>query len=654
MKPLISMFWMAALLGAQEPAKPAPEPAKTEAAAPAKEAGESALSGSVDVGYRFRSDVAGNLNAYRTAVNLGEGPKVFGFDLRLTSSTRKYFDKITVFGAGWGGDPYTTGRFNAQKERAYELNVDYKNIAYFNFLPTFANPLLERGIAQTNQGFDVRRKMFDAELRLRPGMRIVPFVAFAQDGGDGRGITSFVQSGNEYPVFARIHDSTKRVRGGASFQFSKFHATLEQGGTWFQDSDASSENQRNLGDRTTPIAGQILTLTNLDEIYRIRGTSIFTRAVATYTPFSWVDLSGQFLYSIPSVDVKYSGKAGGNFVDLATTTFFGSLSDLATGAANQPHSSGALYVELRPLSRVRILDAFSTDRLHVASSVALTEVTGITPQAIAQIGADRFVMNYTRNQTEALVEVTRWLTLRAGYRRVWGDTEVRGPQVTGLQFERGELDQNVVLAGAMVRLGPKFRLNLDAEGGAADRTYFRTSLHDYKKATARARYQAFTSLALTAVYTELDNENPTPGVNYDFKNRQASLGFFWNPNGAKRYSVNGDYTYSAVKSNLGYLLPPFYSAELSRYRDYSNMGTLMIDYSPGGKRAPRLSAGGAYFKSTGSRPTTYAQPVGRLALPLGEHAQFFTEWRYYGMGERIYTFEGFRAHVFQMGLRFLK
>ncbi len=95
-----------ALLGAaQEPPKPAPEPAKPAAeapadpaakaeVAPAKEAGEPLVSGSVDVGYRFRTGIAGNSNAYRTVVDLGEGPKLFGFDLRIQSHTRKYFDKI--------------------------------------------------------------------------------------------------------------------------------------------------------------------------------------------------------------------------------------------------------------------------------------------------------------------------------------------------------------------------------------------------------------------------------------------------------------------------------------------------------------------------------------------------------------------------------
>ena len=655
MKPLILILGLASLLAAQEPAKPAPAAEANPEAAAAAAAGELAMSGSIDLGYRFRSDVAGNADAYRTTVNLGEGPKVFGFDVRIQSPTRKYFDKMTLFGIGWGGEPYTTGRMNVFKERAYDFNVDYKNIAYFNFLPTYANPGLERGILATQQGFDIRRKMFDFDLRFRPGTRIIPFVGFAEDSGDGRGVTNFVAEGNEYPVFARIHDSTKRIRGGVSLQFNTFHATLEQGGTWYKDDDASSNNLRTLGNRTTPIAGQTLSLANLDELYRIRGTSKFSRAHATWSPGSAVNFSGHFLYSIPDIDVKYTGKALGNFVDLATTRFYGSLTDLATAAAKQPRSSAGYAIELHPFSRLRILDSFNTDRLHVASSVALSQVTSITPQALVELGADRFIMNFNRKQIEGLVDVTRWLTLRIGYRMVWGDTQVRAPQVNGLQFEKDTLDQDVILGGAIMHLGRKLRFNFDAEGGSAGSTYFRTSLHDYTKATARARYQAFGSLAFTATYSDLRNENPTPGVKYDFKNRQGSLGFFWNPGGGKNYSVLGDYTYSSLRSDIGIFSLPFYTADASRYRDNANTGTLLFDCSaPGGKFAPRFSVGGSYFKNTGSRPTEYVQPLGRLSLPVAEHAHVFGEWRYYGMSERIYSFEGFRTHVFQIGLRLLR
>ena len=47
---------------------------------------------------------------------------------------------------------------NARKERRYDFNADYRNIAYFNALPSFAKPLIERGIILNERSFDIRRR----------------------------------------------------------------------------------------------------------------------------------------------------------------------------------------------------------------------------------------------------------------------------------------------------------------------------------------------------------------------------------------------------------------------------------------------------------------------------------------------------------------
>jgi hypothetical protein len=38
----------------------------------------------------------------------------------------------------WGGDPYNTVHVNAVKRGTYDFNFDYRDIAYFKFLPSFA------------------------------------------------------------------------------------------------------------------------------------------------------------------------------------------------------------------------------------------------------------------------------------------------------------------------------------------------------------------------------------------------------------------------------------------------------------------------------------------------------------------------------------
>ena len=659
MKLLTVILGIVPLLAAQDPPKPAEQsaPAEKQAeAAPAPaEKSEKNIAASIDFGYRFHSGIAGNYDAYRTAVNLGEGPKVFGFDLRAQGIKNKLFDHVSLFGLGWGGDPYTTARLSIGKERVYDLNFDYKNIAYFNFLPSYANTMLGLGVLRTEVGYDLRHRIYEGQVRFFPGTRFIPYLGFSRDSTGGSGATTYFASTNEYPVASTSSDATTQVRGGVSIELNKFHATFEEGSTSFTAKDNILSNQKNLGDRTTPVLGQQLYLSSLSQIYRTSGDGYFTKILANFTPYSWMDLSGQFLYSKPKINTTYLESATGNFADISTLQFYTSQNAGLAATANQPHSSGAFYLEVRPMRQVRILESYSGDHLTIPSAYVLNQVTSVYTPANPTMGYTRYETTYNRHQTEGVVDVNKWLTLRAGFRNVWGDLTTRAPQVNQTELEQAKLSQNVALAGFQLRIAQKLRGTFDTEIGSAYKSYFRSSLHNYKKGTARIRYQALQSLALTGSASILYNENPTPGVNYDFRNRQVSLGFQWNPNNAKRYSILGDYTFSSLKSQLYFYAPQNGQPELSNYRENAHTGTMLFDYAaPGGKYAPHLSVGGSMFKSSGSRGTTYVQPTARFTMPLQEHASFFTEWRYYGMGETNFVYEGFRSHLFQIGLRLLR
>jgi len=72
----------------------------------------------------------------------------------------------------------------------------------------------------------------------------------------------------------------------------------------------------------------------------------------------------------------------------------------------------------------------------------------------------------------------------------------------------------------------------------------------------------------------------------------------------------------------------------------------------GWKNRFKLSLGGSFFRSAGSRPTQFYQPMARFGIPLGARLQFNTEWRWYALSERYYVYEGFRSHQFTTALRF--
>jgi hypothetical protein len=121
----------------------------------------------------------------------------------------------------------------------------------------------------------------------------------------------------------------------------------------------------------------------------------------------------------------------------------------------------------------------------------------------------------------------------------------------------------------------------------------------------------------------------------------------------KTWDFQGSYTRSTVLSNIFYLAPQNLQPQPSFYRDNEHTITSLLRLnlpSVEGHRS-ELTVGGSVFLSSGSRPSSYFQPLARLTTPLTKKLAFFTEWRYYGYGEVFFVFEGFRSHLVTAGLR---
>lgn len=650
---------------AQTSEAPATTPAAAEAPSPVP-SGESWLTGSIDVGYRWRTDVGGSFNTYRSIVNLGSGPKLLGADFTLTDPQHRAFDQIRVRANSWGDDPYQTVHLDAKKSKLYDFSADYRDIAYFNFLPSYADPLLSRGIVLNEQSFDTRRRLGSFQLDLLPGNWFIPYFAYDRDSGDGTGATTFVSDSNEFPVPNTLRDQTSLYRGGVRFELRRFHATLEQGGTTFKDDQSVFQNPGpnpgsvNFGNVATPIFGQKTDLTSLLAAYGVRGTSIYSKGLFTAEAASWLDLYGQFLYSQPDTNVNYQQTAAGNLLLQSQLLFYTSQQYLVSAAANLPHTSGSLGAEIRPLRRVRIVQNWLTDRLHNASSAASTQTlttTGGISQQMADLLASSLMTNYSQEEIDVFFDATSKLTLRGGYRYVWGDAnDAILPPAGLMSSDQAKLRRNVGIGGVTFRPSQKLTIRTDAEVASSGGSYFRTSLYDYQKVHAQARYQAWTSLNFTADFTLLDNNNPVPGVNYDFRSQQESLSLFWSPLGGKFGDFQGTYTRSTLHSDIGYLVPQTLTQQTSLYRDDAHSATalfnLMLPRVQG--IAPKLSAGGSFFISSGSRATSYYQPLATLWLPVGKKISLFADWRYYGYGEAFYLYEGFRTNLVTAGLRFTR
>lgn len=647
---------------AQSDAKPDAKPDAAQAASTASPvpASESWLTGWIDLGYRWRTDVGGSLDAYRTFVDLGSGPKLLGAEFTLIDPKRRWFDKIRVRAYSWGGDPYQTLHVDAEKSKFYRFSGDYREMAYFDFLPSYADPLLSRGILLNEQSFDTHRKMGNYQLDLFPSKRIIPYFAYERDSGSGTGATAFVTDANQFPLPNTMSDLTSLYRGGVRIELRRFHATLEEGGTTFNDNQNvfQSSTGVNYGNLSTPVLGQITSLSSLLAAYGISGSSAYSKALFTSNVTSWLDVYGQFLYSQPDSNVNYHQSAAGNLLLENPFLFYTSQAYLLSASAKLPHTTGSLGAEQRALHRLRFTESWLTDRMHNAGSATSNDVftNSSSSQQIAAALTSSLVNNYNQAEVDVFYDVTSKLMLRAGYRYVWGEESDAVLPAAGLvSSDQARLRRNVGLAGLRYRPIQKLSLMAEAEIGSSGAADFRTSLYNYQRVRAQARYQVIKSLNFTADFTALLNNNPVAGVNSDYRGQQESLSMFWSP--AQLWNFQGSYTRSTVYSNLSYLDPGTLQILPFTYRDNANSATALFNINlrhaatPAGAMSPKLTAGGSLLTSSGSRPTTYFQPIVTVWLPLTKHVSWFGEYRYYGYGETLYPYENFHASLISTGLR---
>ena len=407
-----------AVTEAKPTAEASPAPADTKPETPADEtpaaegtaaAPESMIRGSVEVGYRFVGDIGGNQDVYRSVVNLGEGPRLLNLDLSLTPSL-KWIDDLTIRANNWGGDPYNTTYIRAGKSEKWRLEADYRNIAYFNSLPSFANPRLETGLLASQRAYDMTRRSTDVQFELLPGNWITPFVGFQHNSGFGRGVTLYVPGVNEFPVPTELDDRTDTWRGGVRIEKSRFHVTLEVGAFSFNDNQRLYENTLNTGNRTAPFLGQQLSLRSLNAAYDINGDALFTRAALTANPTTWLDVFANWVWTGPKITTNYSESAAGTLVQ-GFTNIVPTQALLFDAVAKQPHNRAHAGFEVRPTSRLRIIQSIYTDRMHTASTF------------------DRLEMTYNQNQIEALIDLTDRLSVRGGHRYTWGESRNRAPRL---------------------------------------------------------------------------------------------------------------------------------------------------------------------------------------------------------------------------------
>ena len=130
------------------------------------------------------------------------------------------------------------------------------------------------------------------------------------------------------------------------------------------------------------------------------------------------------------------------------------------------------------------------------------------------------------------------------------------------------------------------------------------------------------------------------------------MSIFWSPHDGKVFSLQGSYSWSALKSDILYLVPALADAgdlELSRQCAHGDRPVQL--------QSGALGGGGAEAHRRRIVVHLLRQPAHQLLSADGEavgagrrSTRRFAEWWYYGYGEAFYPYEGFGAHLVTIGL----
>jgi hypothetical protein len=178
------------------PASPQGSPQSTE--------GEGVNSGNYNIhqtyefGYR-NSDVNGNLANYNTFVSLNSGVRLFeqSLDIRSLNHAGLFFDTLSMYSFGYGGDPNDITRLRIGKNKWYDFRGSFRRDKYPWNYNLFANPLNPASstptlpITNSLHSLYLVRRMSDFDLTLLPQSRVRFRLGYTRNVQEGPSYTTF-------------------------------------------------------------------------------------------------------------------------------------------------------------------------------------------------------------------------------------------------------------------------------------------------------------------------------------------------------------------------------------------------------------------------------------------------------------------------------
>lgn len=622
--------------------------------------------GSVEFGWR-QLFLGGSRDYYRSTVNLDEGLRLFGltFESRSPENTGALLDYLAYDMNSWGGDPYNTARLRAEKRGAYRFDFTYSRLKYYNFLPTFANPLLGRGVQLGQHSADSSRRQSGYNLTIFPDSDFKLHFAYDRNTQFGTSLTTFPIGLDEFVLFDPLRTTTDDYRAGVDFRIGRVRFTLEQGFRAFKNDIHTNHppGQTNIGNNpgvANPSTSnpQPIVLTSYLRNNGVRGFVPTTRFGIHSHLFKSLLFTGRFVYSDANIDFNRSETATGNLFDLRALRYFSAQSATSLAQASRPNAIADTSVNYRPHKRFTFTDTTRFNHFTIAGGVSSRvlqtlgqDLRGNPPPANQQervtteiLGSRTFV-NSVFNQFEGVVEVTPRLNLRAGHRFTHRRVSLLSPGAT--TPEESTLNTNAFVGGVSFRAASNLRFFSQVERGSSDNVFTRVAPYHFTRLRIRTEYRPTKTLTFSGQGLLTDSRNPNPFLDNVRRNRGLTLSTFWTPN--DRLSVSVSYSRSDITSFINIIHPRLLTIERSTYIANDNYVDGDVDFHP--LKNLRVAFGYSVVNSQGTYPLNYHQPRGLISYNFPRRLTWTLGWRWWGYNEKSFSLQDYRAHTLTSSLK---
>jgi|GEM_PF-772347 len=629
--------------------------------------GNNLVTGTIEIGGRFR-DVDGNRDVYRSVVNLGSGLRLMNLssELRSLDNTGVLFDKISVNASNWG-DPYNTAKLRVEKRGLYHFDYSYRTIDYFNFIPSFSNPLFDSGVLVGQHSFDIKRRQSDFRLDLFPNRRVKPFAGYSRNTSFGPALTTLNAGGDEFVVNRILQDEANEYYFGTEFRSSRLDIGFEQGLRFYKDDQQAFLTAPSQGNDPQPAFrgmfpnAQQIFLNFFNRDYRLRSFIPTSRFAVDLRAARWLKLTSRLSYSETDVTFDRSQIFTGNtFILNSLFRYVGSDGELSRSVVGRPNTVSDTTATVQPIKRLKFTETLRFNQFDIAGASVLTTTLALgldpffgPPPSPAFRSVDLFDRRTTYksylNQVEVSYSLTDRMNVRAGYRYTMREVLRRIGANNDIVLEPTEQRTDTFLSSFSYRPSRGSRFFAEYENGAYENIFTGTEPIDYQRLRIRGQHSIGSWLILAGSYLLQDSANPNRLFVNDVNNRGVSASVTWVP--SERFNLDLNYSLTDVDATINIVG----QSTGGRVRTFFIANDNFIQTNLNVSLTSRLGAALGYslVSTSGTFPINYHQPRLHLSYRFWRGVSWNIGWQYYRYDEKVTTrVQDYRANLLSTSMKF--